>query len=220
MGFFEGKRCLFFGKKNCSLSSKCVHLLNSYGCSVDSVFNDVRGAKLPSDVFSWKGDFIISYHNYWLLPSSVLESAGVMAINFHPATPSFPGSGSYSWAIYENAKEFGVTVHLMDEKFDHGRILQVYKFNLDEGITLMELIQKAKAFSFECFEDFINSLNEKKLDQVLLFLAKGSGDTWQGDARKISDIERMRVIPVGMSPEETARRIRAFHTPDFPVIFE
>ena len=81
-----------------------------------------------------------------------------MAINFHPATPSYPGSGSYNWAIYENAKEFGVTVHLMNEQFDNGKILQVYKFNLEEGITLMELIQKTKAFSYQCFEHLINEI--------------------------------------------------------------
>ena len=94
----KGKSCLFFGSDNCVYTKDCIEILKKYEMNISIIFSNQRGEKIPAEAVSWKGDFIFSYRNYWLLPDSMLKSADVMAINFHPATPNFPGSGSYSWA--------------------------------------------------------------------------------------------------------------------------
>ena len=89
-----------------------------------------------------------------------------MAINFHPGTPELPGSGSYNWALYENKNDFGTTIHLMNEKIDNGKILEVKKFKIDSKITLDELIKKSDKFRKSTFINFIKFLNPPK--QVIL----------------------------------------------------
>ena len=50
------------------------------------------------------------------------------AINFHPASPEYPGTGCNNFALYENAGEYGVTCHYMAPKADTGKIIKVKRF--------------------------------------------------------------------------------------------
>ena len=72
------------------------------------------------------------------LPSRIHEEAGVgrvlasyegRILNIHPALlPKFGGQGMYGMRVHEavlaaGERESGATVHLVDEEYDHGRVL-------------------------------------------------------------------------------------------------
>lgn len=58
-------------------------------------------------------------------------------INIHPSLlPSFPGIRGYEEAFEYGVKTAGVTVHLVDEKVDHGPILAQATFARSEDDTL------------------------------------------------------------------------------------
>jgi phosphoribosylglycinamide formyltransferase-1 len=65
----------------------------------------------------------------WLIPSNLLEKFSNRIINIHPALlPKFGGKGMYGMKIHElvrssNERESGITIHLVDEKYDEGTIL-------------------------------------------------------------------------------------------------
>ena len=57
-------------------------------------------------------------------------------INIHPALlPAFPGSRAVRDALGARVKVTGVTVHLVDEKVDHGLVLAQVKVNIRRGDT-------------------------------------------------------------------------------------
>ncbi len=64
-----------------------------------------------------------------LLPSSVVAAYSKRIVNVHPALlPKYGGKGMYGHHVHEAVlasgdKESGATVHLVDEIYDHGKIL-------------------------------------------------------------------------------------------------
>lgn len=58
-------------------------------------------------------------------------------INIHPSLlPAFPGRAGYEDAFYYGVKVAGVTIHLVDEKVDHGPILAQQPFPRFPGDSL------------------------------------------------------------------------------------
>ena len=71
----------------------------------------------------FKPDWIISFLSPWKIPAELLRCARKGAINFHPAPPKYPGIGGYNYAIWNEDKEYGVTVHEMAEDIDSGKCI-------------------------------------------------------------------------------------------------
>src|SRR5438309_8661335 len=69
------------------------------------------GEPLPDEVRRWDGDYIVSYLSRWIIPETVLRRARIAAINFHPASPDYPGIGCNNFALYDGAGAYGVTSH-------------------------------------------------------------------------------------------------------------
>ena len=65
----------------------------------------------------------------WLIPASLIKSYPDKIINIHPALlPKFGGKGMYGMKIHElvrtlNETETGITIHLINDKYDEGPIL-------------------------------------------------------------------------------------------------
>ncbi|MEX1240019.1 MAG: phosphoribosylglycinamide formyltransferase [Cyclobacteriaceae bacterium] len=65
----------------------------------------------------------------WLLPEYLLRSFPDRIINIHPALlPKFGGKGMYGSRVHEAVKasgelETGITIHLVNDRYDEGRIL-------------------------------------------------------------------------------------------------
>jgi phosphoribosylglycinamide formyltransferase 1 len=64
-----------------------------------------------------------------LVPAPVIAAYRGRIINIHPALlPAFGGKGMYGHRVHEavlasGARESGATVHLVDEMYDHGKVL-------------------------------------------------------------------------------------------------
>lgn len=77
----------------------------------------------------------------------VLSAWNGRILNIHPALlPDYGGQGMYGLnvhkAVIANHEEFtGITVHLVDGKYDHGRILNQIKIPVPPGCTAEELQQ-------------------------------------------------------------------------------
>ena len=114
---------LFFGRSGDSKSEECVEHLKNLDFEVSVVWSSKRNEKLPQKIDQLNVDYIICYRSYFILPKKIIESPKLYAINFHPGSPKYPGSGGINFSLYNDDKLFGVTVHLMEEKVDSGKIL-------------------------------------------------------------------------------------------------
>jgi phosphoribosylglycinamide formyltransferase 1 len=77
-------------------------------------------------------DFIVLAGFLWKIPSTLVNAYPRAIINIHPALlPLFGGKGMYGAAVHNavirsGASESGITIHWVDEQYDHGdTILQV-----------------------------------------------------------------------------------------------
>lgn len=76
-------------------------------------------------------------------------------LNFHAGIlPYYRGSATINWAIINGEKETGVTLHEIDRWIDHGPIIEIRKFPVDENETAESLFEKTEKVVFEMFKDW------------------------------------------------------------------
>ena len=219
--FLKNKTCLFIGTPDCAYTKECINELYHHEMLPTIVYNSHRGEKIPKQVLDWQGDLILSYRNYWLMPSSLINNTKIAALNFHPATPNFPGSGAYNWALYEDVDKFGITVHFMNEKIDNGKIIKIYEFPITGKETLKSLITITKKFSVSVFKDFLDLFNRtKSISEIHDMNENPENLKWIGRAKTIKDLDQMRKLDLNSSSQEFYKRIKSFHTDKFPVYIE
>jgi folate-dependent phosphoribosylglycinamide formyltransferase PurN len=79
------------------------------------------------------------------IPSNVINEYAGRIINIHPALlPEFGGEGMYGARVHEaviaaGARESGVTVHLVDDDYDHGSIVAQWRVPVEKSDTAESL---------------------------------------------------------------------------------
>lgn len=72
--------------------------------------------------------------------------------NFHPGIlPYYRGSGAFSWAIINDEKLTGITLHEIDEGIDTGPIISIKDFEIAKNSTAFDLFIKGMECIFELF---------------------------------------------------------------------
>lgn len=135
------KKILFLYKKDCVYSLKLLNFIKKKFKVF--FFNDVKFKSFLSINPKIKFDFIISFRNQYILNKKILKKATTAAINFHPSLPKYRGIGCINFALLNGEKNFGSTVHLMDEKIDHGKIISVKSFKIDKNKNLDQIYNQA-----------------------------------------------------------------------------
>ncbi len=96
-------------------------------------------------------DFIVLAGFLWKVPSNLIKAFTNKIINIHPALlPKFGGKGMYGKFVHEaviNAgeKESGITIHYVDEWYDHGNIIFQAVCSIDKEDTPLTLAGKVHA---------------------------------------------------------------------------
>src|SRR6202030_919346 len=74
-----------------------------------------------------------------IVPSSILVRLAYGAFNFHPGPPAYPGWAPSHFALYDQATEFGATVHAMVEAVDAGPIIEFASFPIPPHTSVLGL---------------------------------------------------------------------------------
>ena len=86
----------------------------------------LKGDSYVPELQTAKIDWIILAGFLWKIPVSLLNHWEKRIINIHPALlPKYGGKGMYGEAVHRavlaaNEKESGITIHYVDEQYDHG----------------------------------------------------------------------------------------------------
>jgi len=108
---------------------------------------DIGDAYLP-ELLQYKIDFIVLAGFLWKMPVSLIQAYPKKIINIHPALlPKYGGKGMYGSKVHEAviaAKETqsGITIHYVDEIYDHGEIIFQATCQVEEEETAASLAQK------------------------------------------------------------------------------
>jgi len=207
---------LFFGRNSCDASKKILNELNRLDFQVTYVESNKRGEKMPLNIIDWHGDYIICFRSLFFLSKKLINNAKIAAINFHPGPPEYPGSGCINFALYDEKETFGTTAHLMNEKIDNGKILEVKRFPIHENENLPDLLSRTHDALFEQCIDFINNIERKGEVFIREKLELSKNVKWNGLARKIKDLDKLLTIDPRVSKDELKRIIRATYIEGFP----
>lgn len=160
------------------------------------------GDPLPEEVRTWQGDYIVSYLSRWVVPADVLARAKRAAVNFHPASPDYPGIGCNNFALYEGATLYGVTCHHMAPKVDSGQIIAVRRFPVLPGDDVAALLERTYANQIALFFEIADIMADGDP------LPK-STETWTRAPFTRKQFDELFRITADMPADEVARRIRA-----------
>lgn len=156
----------------------------------------------PEEARAWKGQWIISYLSRWVIPEAVLASAETAAINFHPASPEYPGIGCNNFALYEGAKEYGATCHHMAKVVDTGTIVAVKRFAVFESDDVHSILERTYDHQLALFYEVLAEvIAGRPLPQ--------STERWTRPPFTRKQFNELSELDPSMSEEEMRRRIRA-----------
>ena len=114
-----------------------------------------------------KIDFIVLAGFLWKMPGALIKAYPKKIINIHPALlPKFGGRGMYGNKVHEtviakNEKESGITIHYVDELYDHGEIIFQAKCPVAENDTAETLAQKIHILEHAHYPKVIAELLQK-----------------------------------------------------------
>ncbi len=192
---------LFLGKKDDEYCNRALKFIEDNFDNVTSYFS-AWGEPMPEEIRNWQGDYILSYLCRWVVPLSVIQTAQLGAINFHPASPDYPGIGCNNYALYENASEYGATCHHMASKVDTGKIIAVKRFAVFSTDDVSSLLQRTYEFQLVLFYEIVGKiLNGEQLP--------APNENWTRHPRSRKEFNQLGIITPDMTDEEVARRVRA-----------
>lgn len=101
------------------------------------------------------------------IPVEFISRLNHKIINLHPSLlPKFGGKGMYGKNVHaavlaEKEKKSGITIHLVNEVFDEGKIMNQYECEIDMGETIASLEGKINALEQRYFPNAILTIIEQ-----------------------------------------------------------
>ncbi len=112
-------------------------------------------------------DVIVLAGFLWLIPTNLITGFQHKIINLHPALlPKYGGKGMYGMNVHEaviEAKETetGITIHMVDKKYDTGDHLFQATVPIEKSETPESVAQKIHLLEYEHFPKVIESFVQK-----------------------------------------------------------
>jgi phosphoribosylglycinamide formyltransferase 1 len=105
----------------------------------------------------------------WLLPQNFIAAFKNKIINIHPALlPKYGGKGMYGEHVHNavlknKERETGITIHLVDEIYDHGKIIFQKSVSVVPEDTLQTLEEKVHNLEYEYYPKVIDQFLKNSL---------------------------------------------------------
>lgn len=112
----------------------------------------------------YKIDLIVLAGFLWKIPPVLIRNYPESIINIHPALlPKYGGKNMYGKAVHEavleaNENESGITIHYVDELYDHGKIIFQAKCLVDKADTPETLADRIHALEHKFYPGIIEKL--------------------------------------------------------------
>ncbi len=147
------------------------------------------------------GQVLISFLSPWIVTAAELARFP-LAINFHPASTDYPGSGCYNFALYDEVAEYGATCHHMLPRVDTGRVIVERRFPVaaDDSVETLKLRTMIA----------MSALFKKIASMIAAGEPLPSATRqWTRAPFTFAQLESLKVVEPAMSALEVGRRVRA-----------
>ncbi|MBN8673162.1 MAG: phosphoribosylglycinamide formyltransferase [Chitinophagales bacterium] len=109
-------------------------------------------------------DLIVLAGFLWKIPAALIKAFPHRIINIHPALlPAYGGKGMYGLRVHQavidnKEKESGISIHYVDEVYDHGQVIFQAKCPLLQHETAESLAQRIHKLEHEHYPRIIERL--------------------------------------------------------------
>lgn len=109
-------------------------------------------------------DFVVLAGFLWLVPENLIAAYPHRIVNIHPALlPAYGGKSMYGMKVHEavvaaREKASGITIHLIDNEYDRGRIVFQAQCPVAPDDTPADVARKVQALEHEHFPAVIERL--------------------------------------------------------------
>jgi phosphoribosylglycinamide formyltransferase-1 len=98
------------------------------------------------------------------IPTNLIQAFPDSIVNIHPALlPKYGGKGMYGMRVHQavkdqGEKETGITIHLVNENYDEGKIIFQAAVPISSSDTLEDIASKVHELEYKYFPNVIESL--------------------------------------------------------------
>jgi len=123
-----------------------------------------RGEAYVDELKGKNIDLIVLAGFLWKIPEALVRAYPGRIVNIHPALlPKYGGKGMYGRHVHEaviaaGEKESGITIHWVDEHYDHGEPIRQVKVIVEPGDTPETLAKKIHLLEYEHFPKVIEEV--------------------------------------------------------------
>jgi phosphoribosylglycinamide formyltransferase 1 len=128
-----------------------------------------RGSHYLEEFVNRDISFIVLAGFLWKIPVELIRVFPDRIINIHPALlPAFGGKGMYGNAVHQaviasGERQSGISIHYVDELYDHGKIFFQTAFTLSKDETPESLAEKIHSLEHKHYPEQIARWLESKL---------------------------------------------------------
>ena len=171
--YFEKNSGISFGSIYCNKANAYV-LERAKTLGISSFVFDKNGLENPEIVLKKlrdeKIDLIILCGFLLKIPEIIISHFDEKIINIHPALlPKYGGKGMYGMNVHNAVKEnkeskSGITIHLVNEKYDEGSILFQAECDVLDSDTADDIANKVHQLEYAFFPEIINTYIKEQLN--------------------------------------------------------
>ena len=138
-------------------------------------------------------DIAISIQYHEILKKIHIQKAKELTINLHMAPlPEYRGCNQFTFAILDNAKVFGTTIHKLSKEIDAGEILFEKRFDIPKYCWVEDLYKLTFDASILLFEQHLKDIIEVSIDpisQEKFIQQRGCSIHYRNEIEKVKQID-------------------------------
>ena len=128
------------------------------------IYPDINDRNFIARIKEYHTDLFVSMSFNQIFRKEIINLPSLKTINCHAGKlPFYRGRNILNWALINDEKEFGITVHYIDEGIDTGDIILQKVYPITDEDTYATLLEKAHHY---CADVLYEALYQIKMDQV------------------------------------------------------
>lgn len=129
-------------------------LSEKYSIPLVTVTGDL--ASFKKQLETMQPDLIIAVGWYYIIPKKMLSLAPLGGVGIHASLlPKYRGNAPLVWAMINGETTTGVSLFYFSDGVDNGDIIAQKVITIDEGDSIMHVLDKAKEASVQILLDYI-----------------------------------------------------------------
>jgi len=207
----------FIGDASITICFICIRydrkdlVLQEFGkkYDIDILYShDVNSAEFIDKIKKYEADLFVSMSFDQIFKSRLINLPPFKAINCHAGKlPFYRGRNVLNWVLINDEKEFGITVHYIDEGIDTGDIILQDSYEITDEDSYATLLERAYEGCAELLykavkiiqNGKVQKIKQDSIDKIGTYCGmRRKGDEildWNQDSRDIFNFVRALCIP-------------------------